>query len=87
MNTDWDNDGYPGGTISGFLVPPQTPGETNAARITVLVGEGDKADGTSGNGYCKDRFKVNGIALADDPVRHCPTSGTATRVDCRPTQG
>jgi hypothetical protein len=29
------------------------------------VGEGDKADGTSGNGYCKDRFKVNGVELPD----------------------
>jgi hypothetical protein len=63
--TDWDNDGKPGGTISGFLVPPQTPGETNAARITVLVGEGDKANGSSSNGYCKDRFKVNGSSLSD----------------------
>ncbi len=65
---DWDNDGNAGGTVSGFLVPPQTPGETNAARITVMVGEGDKADGSSGNCYCKDRFKVNGVALPDGTV-------------------
>jgi hypothetical protein len=64
-NPDFDNDGYDGGTISGFLVPPQIPGETNAARITVLVGEGDKADGSPGNGYCQDRFKVNNVALSD----------------------
>jgi len=55
---DWDNDGNPGGTVSGFLVPPQVPGETNAARITVFVGEGDK-------GYTGDYFKVNGSALVD----------------------
>jgi hypothetical protein len=62
---DWDNDGNGGGTISGFLVPAQVGIETNAARITVMVGEGDKADGSSGNCYCKDRFKVNGSALSD----------------------
>jgi hypothetical protein len=65
VDPDWDNDGSDGGTISGFLVPPQTPGETNAARITVMVGEGDKANGSSSNCYCKDRFKVNGSALPD----------------------
>ena len=54
---DWDNDGNPGGTVSGFLVPPQS-GDANAARITVMVGEGDK-------GYTGDYFKVNGVALAD----------------------
>jgi len=64
-NPDFDNDGNPGGIISGFLVPPQIPGETNAARITVMVGEGDKADGKSTNGYCKDRFKVNTTELSD----------------------
>jgi hypothetical protein len=62
---DFDNDGQDGGTISGFLVPPQIPGETNAARITVLVGEGDKANGQSSSSYCKDRFKVNGSELPD----------------------
>jgi len=57
---DWDNDGNAGGTVSGFLVPPQIPGETNAARITVMVGEGDK-----GSGYTDDRFKVNTVPLSD----------------------
>jgi hypothetical protein len=65
VDPDWDNDGNPGGTVSGFLVPPRSGAETNAARITVMVGEGDKADGSSGNCYCKDRFKVNGTALPD----------------------
>jgi hypothetical protein len=62
-NVDFDNDGSAGGTVSGFIVPPQVPGETNAARITVFVGEGDK-------GYEEDYFKVKGTtspltALAD----------------------
>jgi hypothetical protein len=72
VDPDWDNDGNDGGTVSGFLVPPQIPGETNAARITVFVGEGDKADGTSGNCYCKDRFKVNGTALPDNNIYGLP---------------
>jgi hypothetical protein len=55
---DFDKDGNDGGTISGFLVPPQVPGETLAARITILVGEGDK-------GYTGDYFRVNDAALAD----------------------
>jgi hypothetical protein len=62
---DWDNDGNGGGTVSGFLVPPQTPGEEVCARITVMVGEGDKANGLSSNCYCKDRFKVNGTEIPD----------------------
>jgi Tfp pilus assembly protein PilX len=31
----------PGGVISGFIVPPQITGETNAATFTAFVGEGD----------------------------------------------
>jgi hypothetical protein len=56
-NVDFDKDGSNGGTVSGFLVPPQSPGETNAARITVFVGEGDK-------GYTGDYFKVKGTTSA-----------------------
>jgi hypothetical protein len=41
VNVDFDNDGKPGGTISGFVVPPQVAGEVNAAKITCFVGEGD----------------------------------------------
>ncbi len=57
MDPDWDNDGNAGGTVSGFLVPPQTPGETNAARITVFVGEGDKGYGTSGTATVRTASK------------------------------
>jgi hypothetical protein len=38
---DFDDDGVAGGTISGFIVPPQIPGETVAASLTCFVGEGD----------------------------------------------
>ena len=38
---DFDNDGMPGGYISGFIVPNQMPGEEDAAKLTVFVGEGD----------------------------------------------
>jgi hypothetical protein len=38
---DFDKDGQPGGTISGFLVPQPVTGEVNAATMTVFVGEGD----------------------------------------------
>jgi hypothetical protein len=31
----------PGGIISGFIVPQQIPGETDAATLTAFVGEGD----------------------------------------------
>ncbi len=38
---DFDNDGKYGGTITGFIVPQQIPGEVNAAKLTAFVGEGD----------------------------------------------
>jgi hypothetical protein len=46
-NVDFDNDGNPGGTIRGFYVPDPkrnsngTLAESNAAKITCFVGEGD----------------------------------------------
>jgi len=52
-NPDFDGDGNPGGRISGFLVPEKIEGETNAARMTCFVGEGD-------NGKTGDSFKVTG---------------------------
>ncbi|MDO8688011.1 MAG: hypothetical protein Q7K41_05420, partial [Dehalococcoidales bacterium] len=41
VDIDFDNDGMPGGYVSGFIVPDQIPGEQDAARLTVFVGEGD----------------------------------------------
>jgi hypothetical protein len=47
VNVDFDGDGKPGGTISGFIVPPPVVDqygnitEVNAAKITCFVGEGD----------------------------------------------
>jgi len=60
-NVDFDGDGQGGGTISGFLVPDQIPGETVAATITCFVGEGDD--------YYEDDF----IAL-NAPDNDPPTS-------------
>ena len=57
-NPDFDGDGSPGGTISGFLVPDQVEGEVNAARITCFVGEGDQ-------GITGDYMQVNGTSLSD----------------------
>ena len=52
-NPDFDGDGVDGGKISGFLVPQPITGETNAARMTCFVGEGDA-------GKTGDSFKVTG---------------------------
>jgi hypothetical protein len=57
-NADFDNDGSPGGTISGFLVPEPIVGETLAGRITVFVGEGDA-------GYTDDYFRVNDVSMSN----------------------
>jgi len=57
-NADFDNDGNPGGTISGFLVPDPIGGETLAGRVTVFVGEGDA-------GYTDDYFRVNGSSMSN----------------------
>ncbi len=61
-NVDFDNDGADGGTITGFLVPDQIPGETNAAQLTCFVGEGDDC-------WNGDELQLNGTALsnADSP--------------------
>jgi hypothetical protein len=42
-NPDFDGDGEPGGSISGFLVPEPIAGEEIAAKLTVFVGEGDNS--------------------------------------------
>jgi hypothetical protein len=57
-NADFDNDGNPGGTISGFLVPDPDVGSPLAGRITVFVGEGDA-------GYDYDYFRVNGSSMSN----------------------
>lgn len=46
QNVDFDGDGKPGGTITGFIVPQRIKDkngnwEVNAAKLTVFVGEGD----------------------------------------------
>ncbi|NQT74131.1 MAG: hypothetical protein HQ553_15415 [Chloroflexi bacterium] len=64
-NVDFDNDGADGGTITGFLVPDQIPGEIDAAKLTCFVGEGDDC-------WNGDSLELNGTALsnADSPVNN-----------------
>jgi len=60
-NLDFDQDGQPGGTIGGFLVPSQISGEGDddeAAKITCFVGEGDDY-------YNGDYIALNGTKLWD----------------------
>jgi hypothetical protein len=58
VNIDFDHDGQPGGTISGFLVPQPIEGETLAARLTCFVVEGD-------NCYSGDAIELNDTALSN----------------------
>jgi hypothetical protein len=57
-NLDFDRDGSPGGTIKGFLVPHRIGNESEAAKLTAFVGEGD-------NIYSGDQLIFNGTALND----------------------
>ncbi len=57
-NFDWDDDGEPGGTITGFIVPEPIGGEVNAASLTCFVAEGD--DWRNG-----DQLVFNDTALSD----------------------
>ena len=56
-NPDFDGDGTAGGKVSGFLVPAQISGETNAAKLTCFVGEGD-AQNTG------EHIRMNGANIA-----------------------
>jgi hypothetical protein len=58
INVDFDGDGLPGGTISGFIVPQPITGEVNAGKLTAFVGEGDVW-------YTGDYVAVNGTKLWD----------------------
>ncbi len=57
-NLDFDQDGNPGGIISGFLVPAPISGEVNAAQVTCFVGEGDDM-------WNFDSLVFNGTALSN----------------------
>jgi Tfp pilus assembly protein PilX len=58
-NPDFDGDGTPGGSISGFLAPEEImTGGVYAAKVTCFVGEGDK-------GKTGDSFQVNNTKLPD----------------------
>ncbi len=64
-NIDFDFDGQPGGTITGFLVPTPLAGEEmgDAAKLTVFIGEGDLSYPSSGSNY--DYLAFNGTKLWD----------------------
>ena len=57
-NLDFDNDGEPGGSITGFVVPEPIVGEENAAALTCFVGEGDDV-------WTGDSLVFNGTQLSD----------------------
>jgi hypothetical protein len=58
VNVDFDHDGQPGGTISGFIVPQPIAGEVNAGKISTFAGEGDVW-------YPGDYVAINGTRLWD----------------------
>ena len=58
QNVDFDGDGEPGGSITGFVVPEPIEGEENAASLTCFVGEGD-------NVWSGDSLAFNGTNLSD----------------------
>lgn len=69
-DVDFDGDGNPGGTISGFIVPQQIPGEVNVATLTCFVGEGD----LGGSGWGNDFLAFN----APEEYWDLPTSDPLT---------
>jgi hypothetical protein len=58
QNIDFDGDGQPGGTITGFIVPEPFGDEDNAAKLTCFVGEGDEC-------WHPDSLEFNYTALWD----------------------
>jgi hypothetical protein len=73
VHVDWDGDGLPMGTISGFLVPPQIPGELNAAKVTCFVTEGDDA-------LTGDYFAMNDEPLWDGTTSNGNDSNTPENI-------
>jgi hypothetical protein len=57
-NLDFDDDGAPGGSITGFLIPEPVAGEQNAATLTAFVGEGDQC-------WTGDYLAFNGTRMSD----------------------
>lgn len=58
-NVDFDDDGNPGGNITGFLAPATITEEEYAAHLTCFVGEGD-------DNYKNDNIELNGVQLFND---------------------
>jgi hypothetical protein len=69
---DFNQDDIPGGDIRGFLVPERVGTETNAAKMTVMVGEGDDFIAGS-SGYPGDFVAFNA------PSNYWVTSSYAAR--------
>jgi hypothetical protein len=58
-NLDFDDDGVPGGTITGFIVPEPIEDDLIAAKLTCFVGEGDEC-------WLPDYLKFNDTELSND---------------------
>ncbi len=63
---DYNNDGQPDDTISGFVVPQRIGNEVNSAKITCFVVEGDV-------GLSDDYFAINGTKLWDGTISTAPS--------------
>ena len=59
QNIDFDGDGEPGGTITGFITPEPVAGEDYAAKLTAFIGEGDDV-------YEGDSILLNSVYLSND---------------------
>jgi hypothetical protein len=68
VDFDADSNPGPGGTISGFIVPDPIQGEVNAAKITIMVGEGDDWI-AGGSGYAGDFVAFNAPLSYRTPPR------------------
>jgi hypothetical protein len=83
---DFDGDHVPGGTVTGFIVPDRVGTEPNAAKMTVMVGEGDdfiagsnRSGAGSANGYYPGDFVAFNApdqyrASPNIPARDIPNS-------------
>jgi Tfp pilus assembly protein PilX len=72
-DVDFNGDGEYGGTVSGFIVPEPIAGETNAAKITIMVGEGDEfiaGDTIGGHSYPGDFVAINADSDYWDSTPH-----------------
>lgn len=74
-NLDFDQDGEPGGTLSGFLVPDPIVGEVYAAKLACFIGEGD--DVYNGDFIALNDSKLSNSASPQDDVWNGKSPGFA----------